>query len=151
MSGTAGIAASRPAKSAVTAPDATMGLHDGCWTLKMSTRPYPAADAQLAQVLLRLKYEDLARDGIGLAEFPDDEFRCCNPVWIEFELVDELGDIETIATVCGGSPGALYQRSSPHGRIDDVDVAGDDAHDRVRDMRGDVVRNGARLPLGSTG
>jgi hypothetical protein len=42
----------------------------------MSTPPYPSADAQITQVLLRLKYQDLARNGIGLPEFLDVEFRC---------------------------------------------------------------------------
>ena len=42
----------------------------------MSTLPYPPAEAQIAQVLLRLKYQDLARSGIGLPDFSDVEFRC---------------------------------------------------------------------------
>jgi hypothetical protein len=42
----------------------------------MSTPPYPSADAQITQVLLRLKYQDLARNGIGLPDFSDVEFRC---------------------------------------------------------------------------
>ena len=42
----------------------------------MSTPLYPSADAQITQVLLRLKYRDLARSGIGLPAFPDVEFRC---------------------------------------------------------------------------
>lgn len=41
----------------------------------MSTPPHPSAD-QIAQVLLRLQYRDLARRATDLPEFPDVEFRC---------------------------------------------------------------------------
>ncbi len=41
----------------------------------MSTPPHPSAD-QIAQVLLRLQYRDLARRATNLPEFPDVEFRC---------------------------------------------------------------------------
>jgi hypothetical protein len=41
----------------------------------MST-PYPSADAQITQVLLRLRFKELARSGINLPEFSDVEFRC---------------------------------------------------------------------------
>jgi hypothetical protein len=42
----------------------------------MSASSNPSADAQVAQLLLRLHYQDLARRGIGLPEFLDVEFRC---------------------------------------------------------------------------
>src|SRR5580692_993562 len=42
----------------------------------MSTPPHLSADAQIAQVLLRLQYQDLARRGTGLPDFSHVEFRC---------------------------------------------------------------------------
>ena len=42
----------------------------------MSSSPDPSAEAQIAQVLLRLQYQDLARRGTNLPEFSDVEFRC---------------------------------------------------------------------------
>jgi hypothetical protein len=42
----------------------------------MSTSASPSAEAQIAQVLLRLRYQDLARRGTDLPEFSDVEFRC---------------------------------------------------------------------------
>jgi hypothetical protein len=42
----------------------------------MSGFPDPSAEAQIAQVLLRLKYQDLARRRTDLPEFSDVEFRC---------------------------------------------------------------------------
>lgn len=41
----------------------------------MSTPSHPSAD-QIGQLLLRLRYRDLARGGANLPEFPDVEFRC---------------------------------------------------------------------------
>jgi hypothetical protein len=42
----------------------------------MSTPPAPSAEAQIAQVLLRLHYQELARRGPALPAFHDVEFRC---------------------------------------------------------------------------
>ncbi len=42
----------------------------------MSMPPYPSADAQITQVLLRLKFHELARSGVHLPAFSDVEFRC---------------------------------------------------------------------------
>ena len=42
----------------------------------MSTPASPPAEAQIAQVLLRLQYQELARRGTGLPDFASVEFRC---------------------------------------------------------------------------
>jgi hypothetical protein len=42
----------------------------------MSTSREPSADVQIAQVLLRLRYQDLARRATSLPDFSDVEFRC---------------------------------------------------------------------------
>ena len=42
----------------------------------MSTNPYQSINAQIEQILLRLKFRDLARSGAEMPEFADIEFRC---------------------------------------------------------------------------